>query len=104
VARMKVPAGYRIVPHWHPTGENVTVLSGTVLMGTGDTVDEKAAHELTAGGFMLVPAETHHYFVARTEAVVQVHGTGAKWGVLPIRPGRPAAHPGMTVHPDRRSR
>src|SRR5262245_38228639 len=28
VVRIDAPAGYRIPPHWHPTTENVTVLSG----------------------------------------------------------------------------
>src|SRR5664279_1258825 len=28
--RLKVPAGYRIAPHWHPKRENVTVISGTL--------------------------------------------------------------------------
>jgi len=27
--RLKLPAGYKIAPHWHPTRENVTVISGT---------------------------------------------------------------------------
>src|SRR5262245_39866110 len=76
VVRMKAPAGYTIMPHWHPSDENVTVLSGTIAMGMGDTVDEKAAEALTAGSFMLVPARSHHYMVARTEAIIQVHGTG----------------------------
>ena len=29
--RLKVAAGYRLPPHFHPTDENVTVLSGTFL-------------------------------------------------------------------------
>src|SRR4051812_41620769 len=29
VIRLKMPAGYRVAPHWHPTDEHVTVLSGT---------------------------------------------------------------------------
>src|SRR5438309_10821936 len=28
VVRIKAPDGYRIMPHWHPTAETVTVLSG----------------------------------------------------------------------------
>lgn len=76
VVRMKAPAGYTIMPHWHPTNENVTVLSGTVAMGMGDTVDTKTAKVLTPGSFMLVPAESHHFMVARTEAIIQVHGVG----------------------------
>jgi hypothetical protein len=33
--RLKMPDGYRIAPHWHPTDENVTVLSGTLGAGMG---------------------------------------------------------------------
>lgn len=74
--RMKAPAGYKIMPHWHPTSEYVTVLSGTVVMGHGDTIDEKSGETLTAGSFMAVPAESHHYLVVKTAAIVQVHATG----------------------------
>jgi quercetin dioxygenase-like cupin family protein len=76
VVRMKAPAGFTIRPHWHPTDENVTVLSGTVAMGMGDTVDATGATQLVAGSYMLVPAESHHFMVARTEAIIQVHGVG----------------------------
>ena len=34
--RLKMPAGYTIPAHWHPTDEQVTVLSGTFSIGMGD--------------------------------------------------------------------
>src|SRR5262245_15032856 len=34
--RLKMPDGYKIMPHWHPTQENVTVLSGEFHVGMGD--------------------------------------------------------------------
>ncbi|MBU6510291.1 MAG: cupin domain-containing protein, partial [Gammaproteobacteria bacterium] len=37
--RLKMPAGYRIPPHWHPTDERVTVISGTLGIGMGDKLD-----------------------------------------------------------------
>src|SRR4051812_28735773 len=43
VMRAKMPDGYRIMPHTHPKDERVTVLSGTLYMGTGARFDEKAA-------------------------------------------------------------
>ena len=76
VIRLRVPAGYRIPPHCHPTAENVTVLSGTVAFGKGDTFDEAAMQDLPAGGFSVMPAEMHHYSMAKTDAIVQVHGMG----------------------------
>src|SRR5688500_9920891 len=36
--RLKVPAGARLAPHWHPRDERVTVLSGRVAVGFGETV------------------------------------------------------------------
>src|SRR6266550_8833855 len=45
--RLKFPAGYKVPPHTHPTVENVTVVSGTIGLGSGAKFDEAAAHELT---------------------------------------------------------
>jgi len=76
VVRLKMPAGYKIAPHWHPTDEHVTVLSGTFGLGMGDKLDTAATKKLTVGGYALLPAEMHHYAVAITDATVQVHGLG----------------------------
>lgn len=76
VVRAELPANYRIPPHWHPTLENITVLSGTVALGMGDTFDESKMQEVPAGGFASVPADMHHSFMAKTAATIQVHGIG----------------------------
>jgi len=76
VVRLKMPAGYRINPHWHPTDEHVTVLSGTFALGMGDQFDVAALKELPVGGYGLLPAQMRHYAMAKTEAIVQVHGMG----------------------------
>ena len=39
--RLQMPDGYIIPPHYHPTDENVTVLSGTLLLGLGDEIDQR---------------------------------------------------------------
>jgi len=74
--RLRMPAGYRVAPHWHPTDEHVTVLSGVWAVGMGETFDEKAMKELPAGGYGAMPAEMRHFALAKTEVVVQVHGLG----------------------------
>ena len=51
VVRLKVPDGYKIPAHNHPTTEYVTVISGNFHLGMGDKLDEKNAIALTAGGF-----------------------------------------------------
>ena len=76
VVRLKMPAGYRVMPHWHPTDEHVTVIAGTFALGMGDKVDPATMTELPAGGYALLPATMHHYAMAKTECIVQVHGMG----------------------------
>jgi quercetin dioxygenase-like cupin family protein len=74
--RLELPAGYVIKPHFHPTDENVTVLSGSFLVGMGDSVDAAQGMVLGAGGFITAPAQAHHFAEARRKTVVQVHGMG----------------------------
>jgi len=76
VVRLKMPAGYMIAPHWHPTDEHVTVISGTLALGMGDKLDEASMKVLPAGSYALLPAEMHHYAMAKTDVTVQVHGMG----------------------------
>jgi quercetin dioxygenase-like cupin family protein len=76
VFRAKVPDGYKFPPHWHPTEENLTVLSGTVLVGDGETFDLSATRELTVGSFVSLPRTMRHYGIAKGETIVQVHGIG----------------------------
>ncbi len=76
VVRAKMPAGYKIAPHWHPTDEHVTVLSGTFALGMGEKFDKATMKELTAGGYALLPAEMRHFAMATTDTTIQVHGQG----------------------------
>lgn len=76
VVRLKMPAGYVIAPHWHPTDEHVTVLSGEFALGMGEKMDKKAMKALPVGGYALLPADMRHYAMAKSEAIVQVHGMG----------------------------
>lgn len=74
--RLEMPAGYVIKPHFHPTDEHVTVISGRFLVGMGDSVDTRHAMALAAGGFITAPAQAHHFAKAAVRTVVQVHGEG----------------------------
>ena len=74
--RAQVPAGYKVAPHWHPGDENLTILSGTVALGMGDTFDESKMQSVGAGGYAALPAQMHHYFLAKSAATFQVHGMG----------------------------
>ena len=76
VIRLKIPAGYQIPAHHHPTVENVTVLSGSFHAGMGDKLDQKNAATFEPGGFVSMPANMNYYAWATSETIVQVHGEG----------------------------
>ena len=76
VVRLKMPAGYKIPAHNHPTTEMVTVISGDFHLGMGDKLDEEKSMLLTAGGYAEAPAQMNHYAWASSPTIVQVHGQG----------------------------
>ena len=76
VIRIKFPDGYRVPPHWHPTDEHVSVVSGTLMAGMGPKVDEGAMQTLGAGSYVKMPAKMNHYVRAKGETIVQVTGMG----------------------------
>jgi hypothetical protein len=76
VIRLEAPAHYKIPPHWHTTAENLTIISGTLYLGDGDKMDEKAAHGLKPGGYHYLPAKAHHYAFTKTNTVVQINAEG----------------------------
>jgi len=76
VIRLKTAAGEKIAPHWHPTSENITVISGEFLVGTGDKYDESIAKSYPAGSFLSMPAHMHHFAGAKGDTVVQVESNG----------------------------
>lgn len=74
--RLKLPNGYRIAPHSHPTIENLTILAGNFATGMGTQFDESKLQANGRDAFLSLPAEHAHYAMARGETVVQVHGLG----------------------------
>ena len=77
VYRVKMPAKYKIAPHYHKAVENVTVLSGTFFVGVGEKFDQGSGKELPVGGFVSVPATHRHFaWAGDQETIVQVHGVG----------------------------
>jgi hypothetical protein len=74
--RLKMPDGYRVGPHYHPTDENVTVKSGTLGIGMGDKFDSKVGQLVKPGGFVYMPKQMHHYAWAKGSTDTQIHGLG----------------------------
>ncbi len=76
ILRAKLPANTRIPPHWHPTAENVSILSGTLFLGHGDKLDTSGGEELTPGSFFSMPASMHHYVYTKKETVLEITAMG----------------------------
>jgi len=72
----KIPDGYKVPPHWHPTDENLAIVSGTLLLGMGDKMDQANMHAINAGGFAKMPAKEHHSAMAKGETIFYVYGVG----------------------------
>jgi quercetin dioxygenase-like cupin family protein len=65
-----------VPPHWHSFDENITVISGTWVMGLGERYDLSAAQEFPAGSFLIVPKKVPHFALCNGETIVQGHGIG----------------------------
>jgi quercetin dioxygenase-like cupin family protein len=85
VVRLKVPAGFKIPPHTHPNDENVTVLSGTFRIGTGEKLDEKKGETIKTGGYSYVAKGMTHYAYFPEDTVIQLHGMGPQ-GITYVNP------------------
>jgi quercetin dioxygenase-like cupin family protein len=72
--RVKMPAGYKIAPHWHPKRENVTVISGSFKVGMGDQFEAGKMTTFPAGSFAYLDPDMHHYALAAGATSIQVHG------------------------------
>ena len=76
VMRIRYTGTVRVPPHWHPTDEHITVLSGAFMLGMGERVGESAVTRLGAGAYALAPARMPHFAWSDGDTVVQVHGIG----------------------------
>ena len=76
VVRLKMPSGYVIPAHHHPTTENVTVLTGAFHAGMGDKTDKTKGMLFGPGGFAAIPDGMNHYAWTSAPTIVQVHGMG----------------------------
>ena len=76
VIRAKLPSGYQVPAHSHPTTESVTVISGTFNIGMGDKLDRKHGQTLKAGAFFSMPPKMNHYAWTSGATVIQIHGDG----------------------------
>ena len=76
MVELSMPDGYKVPPHFHPTDEVVDVKEGTFLVGMGDTLDPKKTGPMKQGDKATVPANTHHFGIARGATIVAVSAKG----------------------------
>jgi uncharacterized RmlC-like cupin family protein len=75
--RYRLPAGLKLMPHWHPDTREVVVLSGTFHYGYGETFEPAKLHTLPPGSFFTEPAGLPHFAWTRSgEVILQATGVG----------------------------
>ena len=83
--RLKFPANYKVPPHRHPGIEHITIISGTLNIGMGETFDMEKTDALTQGSVAIMPPGTPHFVWTSEETIGQVHSTGP-WSVTYVNP------------------
>ncbi len=83
--RIRMPDGFRIAPHWHPNVERVTVVSGTLRLGSGKKFDREATKPLKAGSYFSMPPGMGHFVIAEGDTIVQLTTVGP-WNINYIEP------------------
>ncbi len=90
-ARIRMPAGLRVEPHFHPENRVVAVLSGTLHIGFGERFEPERLRAMPAGSFFIEPAGVPHFArVGEEDAILQVSGVGPS--------GTTYLHPGAAGH------
>lgn len=83
--RAKLPANYKVPPHFHPDTETVTVLSGAFHVSMGDTFDASKCKAMPAGSFLALPAKNAHFVFTKEETVIQINAVGP-WTLTYVNP------------------
>jgi len=73
VVRIRMPPGFRVANHWHPSDEHVTLLQGDANLQMDDSAQSQM---LSSGAYVLLPARMHHAVSTKNGATVQVMAMG----------------------------
>jgi quercetin dioxygenase-like cupin family protein len=78
VQQIKIPTGFKIMPHWHSeAARTVVVLSGTLYYANGEQWDESQLKALPVGTFFIEPGKAPHYAWAKDgEVLLQLTAIG----------------------------
>jgi quercetin dioxygenase-like cupin family protein len=83
--RVKIGKGGSIPPHTHPDVRILTVVSGEVWYGFGETVDLAEAKLYATGAVFLAPANAPHWAEAATSDVVYQEAGMGPTAFVPVR-------------------
>jgi hypothetical protein len=86
--RLRTGAPWVMPPHSHPRAERVTVLSGSIHVGFGDTVEKPASRRFTTGDYYVNAPGAVHFVWVDEPVEIQITGIGP-WEVHPLRTARP---------------
>jgi len=74
--RLKMPSNYAVPPHWHPTDEKVTLVSGKLVYGMSDQLSRTAGEALAQGASVTMKAKEHHWVFTGDGAELEVSAMG----------------------------
>jgi hypothetical protein len=83
--RLKMPDGFKVLPHWHSKQERVTVLQGVLNLGHGDDFDPQATKALPAGTYSSMPPKMTHFAYMTGETILQLSTIGP-WTITYVHP------------------
>ncbi|MGH9340843.1 MAG: cupin domain-containing protein [Acidobacteriota bacterium] len=86
LALLKIPAGTLTPPHFHTADEVATVVSGKILIGSGEKVVEAKGKEIDASGYFVIPGGTPHWGKAQTDVVLVRYSSGPR-DITYVNPG-----------------
>jgi len=87
--RLKLPAGYKLMPHSSPAIDRIVVVSGNLNLGSGDRFDEARTIPMSTG-YVHWPEKSPYFAFAKDEAVIEIQGAGP-WSVNYVGQGNGAA-------------
>jgi hypothetical protein len=74
--RLRTPEPWVLAPHSHPRAERVTVLSGSISVGFGPTVDKSQGRTFGPGDYYVNAPGAVHYVWADGPVELQITGMG----------------------------
>jgi quercetin dioxygenase-like cupin family protein len=83
--RVKIAKGGSIPPHTHPDARILTVVSGEVWYGFGETVDLANAKLYATGAVFVAPANAPHWAEATTSDVIYQEAGMGPTAFVPVR-------------------